>query len=114
MNDGKGENEWSNAESNWNKQPPVLYIRLSKGVHNQCHLQYIFCVMRPKKVAFISSAFNKQNLKIKSYNGYFFLSPDEYLRLPNKNFEFVVYNDEMRNAKERDMIEKKRKIGKER
>jgi hypothetical protein len=100
-NDGKGEKEWG---KNWDKQPPVLYIRLSKDHHNQCHLQYIFCIMRPKKVAFVSSRFDNQ-----SHDGYFFLSPKQYLRFPNKNFEFVVYLDEKIIIYKRDMIAKKRK-----
>ena len=90
--DLEGENSWPN--NNWEKRPPVLYVRRSKDENEDAnqiyHLQYVFCVFQPKKVAFVSSFFKAH----KAFNGWYFLSPQKYLEFENKNFEFVIYDDE--------------------
>ncbi len=87
------EKPWMDDNNHWIKQPPVLYARRSKNaITGACNLQYIFCVLRPKKVAFISTAFEKNNDGLQR-KGWQFLSPHKYLDINNKNYEFVIYDD---------------------
>lgn len=72
---------------------PILRARLSYG-----HLQYIFCLVRPKKVAIVSSEFekgmvyNKAEFKKASWSAF---TPDEFLApSTNKSYEFILLDDE--------------------
>ena len=78
---------------------PALYARISNE-----HLQYIFCVLRPKKVAIISTQFAKNgdenSLDTKKYNGVAFLknswaafTPKQYYEERNKSYEFILFDD---------------------
>ncbi len=90
----EGEKKW--AHNDWNDIPPVLYARRSKDATNDniFHLQYIFCVMRPKKVAYISHKFGQETVFNASLgNGWFFMTPDKYLGSDNKNYEFIIFDD---------------------
>lgn len=88
--------KWLGEGMTWDKQPPVLYARLSKaeeGGNN--NLQYIFCLMRPKRVAFVSPSFSDiSNVKTRLKEmGWYLFTPSEFLDYKNKSFEIVVYND---------------------
>lgn len=74
------------------KNAPILYARISNG-----HLQYIFCILRPKKVAIISNRFKNKTLE---YNKKAFLrfswgafTPVQYNYLNNKSYDFIIYDD---------------------
>lgn len=74
------------------KSAPILYARISNG-----HLQYIFCILRPKKVAVISNRFKNKALE---YNKKAFLrfswgafTPAQYNYLNNKSYDFIIYDD---------------------
>lgn len=74
------------------KNAPILYARISNG-----HLQYIFCILRPKKVAIVSSRFKNKDIE---YNKKAFLrfswgafTPVQYNYLNNKSYEFIIYDD---------------------
>lgn len=92
-------------DSNWKvkeKCPaPILYARISNN-----HLQYIFCLMRPRKIAVISSDFPSNNSSTpnppskKLYNKKKFVelcwgayTPEDYMELPNKSYEFILLDD---------------------
>ena len=89
----EGEKLW--RDKDWKDIPPVLYARRSKDATNGniCHLQYIFCVMRPKKVAYVSQKFGQETVFRYSFNGWYFMSPDKYLYSDNKNYEFIIFDD---------------------
>jgi len=92
----EGEKLWRNND--WKNIPPVLYARRSKDATNGniCHLQYIFCVMRPKKVAYVSPKLGEETIfNVSLGNGWFFMSPDKYLDSKNKNYDFIIFNDEI-------------------
>lgn len=81
---------------------PILYARTSNG-----HLQYIFCLMRPKKVAIISSMFESgknyiEEEFVKISWGAFTLS--EFVSLSNKSYEFILYDDLRYNKNEYNQI----------
>lgn len=76
--------------------PPVLYARISKDKDGDCHLQYIFCLVRPQKVAFVSSSFDCVDMQIdKDLRDGFWrtLTPNAYEMFNNKSFDIVVYDD---------------------
>jgi hypothetical protein len=88
-------------DKNWRAMPdnkaPILYARLTSS--NKCgkgNLQYIFCLMRPKKVAVISSrfancvSFNRARYKSCSWG---LFSPEEYIGVSNKSYEFILLDD---------------------
>lgn len=83
----------------WRGEAPVLYARISKDSEDESegHLQYIFCLLRPQKVAFISSDFiNKpqgiiaSTLTDKSWKVF---TPDSFISHSNKSFDFIIYDD---------------------
>lgn len=74
------------------KNAPILYARISNG-----HLQYIFCILRPKKVAIVSNRFKNKTIE---YNKKAFLrfswgafTPVQYNYLNNKSYDFIIYDD---------------------
>lgn len=82
---------------------PILYARTSNG-----HLQYIFCLMRPKKVAIISSLFEKgrkynKNKFIEISWGIF--TPNEFETLSNKSYEFILFDDNAEYTKIEDGVQ---------
>ena len=87
-------------DTDWEVKPghiaPILYARISNG-----HLQYIFCLMRPKKIAFISSrfkdreTFNNNKLTELCWGAY---TPNDFLNLHNKSYEFILFDDELDGA----------------
>ena len=91
----EGERLWPKEDQTWNSpKPPILYARRSKGIDGICHLQYIFCVMRPKKVAFISPLFENYTNESFQKQSWDLLSPTEYIyNRENKNYEFVIFDD---------------------
>jgi len=91
--------ETSNIEDGkWevkNTEPPVLYARISKDKDGDCHLQYIFCLVRPQKVALISNGFtnvNNNTEKILRKHSWHFFTPNSFLRYKNKSFDIIVYD----------------------
>ena len=96
----EGETSWMDNNCPWGKMPPVLYARRSKNIATGAsNLQYIFCVMRPKKVAFISHSFkdiktqNPQKASLFQMHDWDLLTPAEYIYRKNKNYDFVIYDD---------------------
>ena len=86
----KEENNWTS--NNGKHNAPVLYARISNG-----HLQYIFCILRPKKVAIVSPLFDRKdycyNEDLFIANSWKTFTPQEYYNEPNKSYEFIVYDD---------------------
>lgn len=97
-------------DKNWRTIPnkaPILYARLTSSNKNgKGNLQYIFCLMRPKKVAVISSrfancaSFNRARYKSCSWG---LFSPEEYIGVSNKSYEFILLDDN-RDGKRYDEI----------
>ncbi len=98
--DGKAlipENKWEPVGKE--QYAPALYARISNG-----HLQYVFCVLRPKKIAIISTLFakdgdedvldigkfNEDVFQIKSWAAF---TPKQYYEERNKSYEFVLFDD---------------------
>ncbi|MBR4792765.1 MAG: hypothetical protein IK038_03770 [Bacteroidaceae bacterium] len=83
----------------WNSNAPVLYARISKDpiVKKEGHLQYIFCLLRTQRVAFISSAFKRQPsgrlADILSDKSWKIFNTNSFLKHTNKSFDFIIYDD---------------------
>lgn len=93
LNFDKGDRHWLSDGQKWDKRPPVLYARLSKDTAERCNLQYIFCLMRPKRVALISPSFTSTDRTRFVERGWHFFTPEEYSKCKNKSFEIIVLND---------------------
>jgi hypothetical protein len=93
INDAK----WKDLKSVKNDEKiyaPNVYVRISEG-----HLQYIFCLVRPKKVAVISSIFKDVDEYHKSSviaNSWGVFTPEVFIDdTTNKSYEFIlVENDD--------------------
>ena len=79
---------------------PILYARISKdrGNENIGHLQYIFCIVRPKKVAILSSTYDAKRLTPLGRdklvcNSWGIFSPEEFKLESNKSYEFIILLD---------------------
>lgn len=78
-----------------NDVPPVLYARISKDCEGDCHLQYIFCLVRPQKIAFVSSEFSslsKETEQILRKSFWKAFTPESFFNHHNKSFDLVVYD----------------------
>lgn len=80
------------ANNKHKKSAPILYARMSNG-----HLQYIFCILRPKKVAIVSTRFKDKAFE---YNKKAFLrfswgafTPVQFNYLNNKSYDFVIFDN---------------------
>ena len=95
LNYDKGDRHWLEVGEEWNKKPPVLYARLSKDKEGRCNLQYIFCLMRPKRVALISQSLSDTSTinTLLQVKGWRLFSPDDYQTCKNRSFEIVVLDD---------------------
>lgn len=74
--------------------PPVIYARISKDSVGDCHLQYIFCLVRPQKVAFISDFVNigqKAEMSLRASSWRVF-TPESFIRYGNKSFDIIVFD----------------------
>ena len=86
--------EWI-TEPQTTKKAPLMYARQSNG-----HLQYIFCLLIPKRVAIVSKSFRKdvklnklaQKCLADSYWKEF--TPTEYIEEDNKSYDFVLCDGE--------------------
>ena len=92
LEDDPSKELFSSTNSYLGKAP----ILLADKIEN--HLRYTFCVLRPKKIAVISSRkneiekINKESLTSATWNVYTF---DEYAcPTTNKNFEFILFDVE--------------------
>ena len=92
LEDAPSKELFSSSSSHLGKAP----ILLADKIEN--HLRYTFCVLRPKKIAVISSRkneiekINKESLTSATWNVYTF---DEYAcPATNKNFEFILFDVE--------------------
>lgn len=77
--------------------PPVVFVRLSKREKEQCHLQFIICLVRPQRVAVISngcfSELSKGTNMLLHNKFWKSFSPREFIDYDNKSFDIVVYDD---------------------
>lgn len=93
------------SDVNWTPKKdviaPILYARISKDRENDNigHLQYIFCLARPKKVAILSSAYEAEKLTSEGKhklisNSWGIFSPEDFKSESNKSYEFIILLDE--------------------
>ncbi len=92
---------WKNGQ--WINHAPILMARAcSNSSDENYHLQYVFCLPRPKDVAIILS--NKKYsslLKTKkvlnwfSQNSWDLFSVDKFIGAKNKSYEFILLSDEI-------------------
>lgn len=93
------------SDKTWTSKPgavaPVLYARITSE-NGVGHLQYIFCLMKPKKVAIISPKFDME----KNYNKREFIkncwgayTPEQFFKLNNKSYEFVIFDDRRKDKR---------------
>lgn len=80
-------------ETNNKKYAPNVYARISDG-----HLQYIFCLLRPKKVAIISERFKDgQNYDRTSFiaNSWGAFASESFIKdVSNKSYEFILIEND--------------------
>lgn len=82
---------------------PVLYSRIA-SYNGIGHLQYIFCLMKPKKVAIISSKFvdkktyNKKEFVKNCWGAY---TLEQFLELNNKSYEFIIFDDRYKGKRQK-------------
>lgn len=82
---------------------PVLYARIT-SVNGIGHLQYIFCLTKPKKVAIISPIFeNEKNYNKKEFvrNCWGAYTPEQYINLNNRSYEFVIFDDRNKGKRQK-------------
>ncbi len=81
---------------------PIILARPSKNIQNgTSNLQYIICLQKPKAVAIISKNLNssitlhdgKTIDMILNANSCKVYTKEEFLKLPNKSFDFIIFND---------------------
>lgn len=93
------------SDVQWNKPnnsiAPILYARISRDKENNeiGHLQYIFCLVRPKRVAILSSTYDKKKLSEVGMqkligNSWGAFIPDDFLKESNKSYEFIILLDD--------------------
>lgn len=102
MDDLKHDIKWISSGND--NVAPVLYARISKEGEEE-HLQYIFCIVKPQKVAFISSQFRiiKEDFpgkKIFAKKGWKIFTPDAFIINKNKNFDYIVFDDTVEDDKD--------------
>ena len=107
VNPKKGEKNfeykyWKNNQ--WINRAPVLMARACSDSPNEdYHLQYIFCLPRPKKVAVILSnnEYNNHidNVKWFAKNDWGLHSIQSFIETTNKSYEFIVVSDEASKEK---------------
>jgi len=99
-------NYW-NKEGQWIGNAPVLMVRAcANGAEEDYHLQYIFCLSKPKEVAIILSKeqwekygeknHGEEREKMKSHLSglsWGLFDVDTYLKSRNKSFEFIIVDD---------------------
>lgn len=88
---------------NWtSKNAPILLARPSKNAQEGIsNLQYIICILKPKRVAIITknhdiSSSSQERERIKGVlNEYSCkaMSMQEFIEAPNKSYDFVLFND---------------------
>ena len=82
-----------------NKSAPVLYARISVERNSGIcipHLQYIFCLPIPRKVAIVSDSFSmltEENRRLLVKQNWRAYTTDEFKRVKNKSFEFILLDD---------------------
>lgn len=98
---GKDENDYYYPTKERIKKPqeskkaPLMYARQSNG-----HLQYIFCLLIPKRVAIVSDSFQSDVLldihakKCLAESYWKTFTPYEYIRENNKSYNFVLCDGE--------------------
>ena len=95
------EYKYWDAEKHWVGKAPVLMARACANTEDEdYHLQYIFCVPRPKEVAIILSQdkyekwiTEKDELALKSkyaQNAWGIFSVDSFIAEKNKSYEFIL------------------------
>lgn len=95
------EYKYWDAEKHWVGKAPVLMARACANTEDEdYHLQYIFCVPRPKEVAIILSQdkyekwiATKDELALKSkyaQNAWGIFSVDSFIAEKNKSYEFIL------------------------
>ena len=87
---------------------PVLYARISKEGKEE-HLQYIFCIVKPQKVAFISPEFRKvredfSGKRIFAKKGWKIFTPEAFIIHKNKNFDYIVFDDTIEDDKDYNVV----------
>lgn len=70
---------------------PVLYTRISSqdGFN---HLQYIFCLLKPRKIAVVTPLYKEKEPFISKYCG-LFSTIESFLDLRNSSYEFILFDD---------------------
>ena len=99
---------WDKDKKHWIGQAPVLMVRACAEKENEdFHLQYIFCLPKPKEVAIILSekeytewvGYDKDNEKtikdLYSRNAWGVFSVESFIQERNKSYEFIIASSEV-------------------
>ena len=96
---------WDKDKKHWIGKAPVLMVRAcANNAEDDYHLQYIFCLPKPKEVAIILSkdqwenGFDAKERRNQMKNHLSALSwglfdADSYLKTRNKSYEFIIVDD---------------------
>ena len=101
---------WNEKRTKWVGKAPILMARAcSQNPNEDYHLQYLFCLPRPKDVALVFSSDTwrkwgdvqsgkaREIIKnILSKSSWSIFSIDEYMADHNKSFEFIILEDKIR------------------
>lgn len=93
---------WKDGQ--WINRAPVLMVRAcAESPDSDYHLQYIFCLPRPKKVAIVLA--NEEYEQFKTIRNWFaknnwsLFSVKSFIEATNKSFEFILLSDNVKNEK---------------
>jgi len=99
----EGDKKWLKRGERWTGMAPILYARISKDRKRdkKGHLQYIFCLNRPQKVALISRDIDMSTSKRTSEalisKSWKIFTPESFINHSNKSFEFIIFDDTIPN-----------------
>lgn len=100
-NEGFDYKYWSSDRKHWIGKAPVLMVRAcATNEDEDYHLQYIFCLPKPKEVAIVLSEKTWSTWKCKkdiiqqlSKYSWNVFSVEDYLSTSNKSYEFIILDD---------------------
>jgi hypothetical protein len=88
--------QWDSKKAYWVGKAPVLMVRAcAQTPKEDYHLQYVFCLPKPKKVAIVLpdkkyAKFDLEKMKLFEKNAWSIFSVGRYKEEKNKSYEFIL------------------------
>lgn len=96
---------WDKDKRHWIGKAPILMVRACAENENEdFHLQYIFCLPKPKEVAIILSEkeyeqwIGEEIKKLYSKNAWGIFSVKSFINERNKSYEFILASSEVKDS----------------